>query len=171
MRASPLLIVSGWLHITLRSSLFLRVSLPCICFFFLEQPHTADVSSSPRLSGSLALTWQALLSASALSALRFENGSISPILRRFHVSVSVGSPNDWYSDQVELVVLWWVDGTPQLLCNIVDDNDRLAAIQEDQTARESWEASCTVRQSCQRTLTPSRALWMSVSFTRLVLLF
>ena len=37
-----------------------------------EQPHTADVSS--RLSGNLTLTWQALLSDSALSALRFENG-------------------------------------------------------------------------------------------------
>ena len=37
-----------------------------------ERPHAADVSS--RLSGSLALTWQAFLSASALSALRFENG-------------------------------------------------------------------------------------------------
>ena len=43
--------------------------------------------------------WQALPSASALSALRVENGSISPILRRFHVSVSVGSPNDWYYDR------------------------------------------------------------------------
>ena len=35
VRSSPSLIVSGWLHITLLSFLFLRVTLPCIWFFFL----------------------------------------------------------------------------------------------------------------------------------------
>ena len=78
--------------------------------------------------------WQALPSASALSALRVENGSVSPVLRRFRVSVSVGSPNDWCYDRGAGGIV--VDGWYARSCGgVVDDNDRLAAIQEDQTAQ------------------------------------
>ena len=74
-----------------------------LCFLFLLLASQTGVSHQrhqrENRSGILAPTWQALQSASSLSALRVENGSISPILCRFHVSVSVGSPNDWYYDR------------------------------------------------------------------------
>ena len=50
----------------------------------------------------------------------------------------------------------------------MDDNDRLAAIQEDQTAQNPGKVLVRYGSRDKRTLTPSRALWMSVSFKRLV---
>ena len=49
MRASQLLIVSGWLRVTLRSFLFLRVTLTCIWYFFGATAHGGCLffSSSP----------------------------------------------------------------------------------------------------------------------------
>ena len=49
MLTSQLLIVSGWLHITLRSFLFLRVTLPCIWYFLEQTAHGGCLffSSSP----------------------------------------------------------------------------------------------------------------------------
>ena len=71
----------------------------------------------------------------------------------------------------ELVVLWWLDGAPQLLWQYCGRQRPSRGDPRGSDGPTSWEVSCAVRQSCQRTSTPSRALWLSVSFTRLVLLF
>ena len=90
------------------------------------------------------MTWQAILSTSALFALRFENGSIALVCCAFFLSFLAST----FLFQLEVRKICTMTGLVlsgwMVRCScegsIVDDNDRLAATQEAQTAHSPGKA-------------------------------